>query len=157
FRAGVAMQGAHSAERTASLARRMVREVLAELGPGADPPRFVLHNGPLAHTRIELREPAMELTLGRGDDVTFALHDADASRRHASVRRDWQGVFVTDLGSKNGVLVNGVRITGEQQLHDGDELLVGSTRLQFDDPAEAYLREIARASDTPREPPAADP
>src|SRR6266513_221062 len=61
------------------------------------------------------------------------------SRMHAKVRRDWGGVTVFDLGSTNGVKVNGQRIDKEQKLRDRDELDVGGVRMVYLDPTE--LRE----------------
>jgi pSer/pThr/pTyr-binding forkhead associated (FHA) protein len=39
---------------------------------------------------------------------------------------------VTDLGSSNGVFVNGVRIGGSQPLRSGDEVQIGNTRFRFE-------------------------
>src|SRR3954463_7581126 len=48
--------------------------------------------------------------VGRGDDVEVQLQGGEVSRRHA--RFNVQGLLVTvmDLGSRNGVVVNGVRV-----------------------------------------------
>jgi pSer/pThr/pTyr-binding forkhead associated (FHA) protein len=45
-------------------------------------------------------------------------------------RRD--GVWVQDLGSTNGTLVNGVRIDGPRRLEPGDVVRVGETDLRFE-------------------------
>jgi pSer/pThr/pTyr-binding forkhead associated (FHA) protein len=42
-----------------------------------------------------------------------------------------EGVFLRDLGSRNGTLVNGVRVIGEQHLQDGDHIQVGPLVLQL--------------------------
>jgi len=70
------------------------------------------------------------LVLGRGDEATLRLFDETASRRHAEVRREGDGVVVEDLGSANGTRVNGARVT-RAILADGDEIAIGAVRLRF--------------------------
>ena len=142
FRAGLAMQGAHNAERTAAIARRMVREALGAVGPGSDPPRLTFLNGHRAGERFAIPESEKGLALGRDLECDVRIDDSDASRRHALLRRTWEGVTITDLGAKNVTLVNDVAVTGERRLKDRDEVLIGATRLVYEDPAEAFLREL---------------
>ena len=40
--------------------------------------------------------------------------------------------FVVDLGSTNGTMLNGVKITAEQKLKNGDALMFGSTPARFE-------------------------
>jgi pSer/pThr/pTyr-binding forkhead associated (FHA) protein len=79
---------------------------------------------------------ADRVTIGSddGNDVTLGA-DPTASRLHAAFERFGSGWCVTDLGSRNGTLVNGERILGPRALHHGDEILVGGTRLVFRDEA----------------------
>lgn len=72
------------------------------------------------------------LTIGRGRGNDLVLDgDGTVSRRHAEVV-DRDGTWVAvDLGSSNGTLLNGDRVSGEQALRDGDELVIGSARLVF--------------------------
>src|SRR5215218_9444169 len=56
--------------------------------------------------------------------------DADGvSRVHAVFERFGASWCVRDLGSRNGIFVNGRRIVGERGLHSGDEILLGRLRL----------------------------
>jgi hypothetical protein len=74
------------------------------------------------------------VTIGRLPECDIVLGDANASRRHVEVRQatDGGGGFVVvDLGSTNGTKVNGVGIT-THRLRDGDEIMIGSTRLRFE-------------------------
>jgi pSer/pThr/pTyr-binding forkhead associated (FHA) protein len=142
FRAGLAMEGVHNAERTAALAKRMVREALGAVGPGADPPRLTFLNGPRAGERVPIPESPQGLTIGRDLECEVRIDDSDASRRHARIRRTWDGVSVVDLGAKNDTFVNDVPLQGERRLRDRDELLLGATRVVFEDPAEVFLREL---------------
>ncbi|MBL8949351.1 MAG: sigma 54-dependent Fis family transcriptional regulator [Myxococcaceae bacterium] len=52
------------------------------------------------------------LVLGSGDDAGLQLADATVSRRHASLEPSPQGVWVKDLGSKNGTFLAGTRVDG---------------------------------------------
>jgi pSer/pThr/pTyr-binding forkhead associated (FHA) protein len=54
------------------------------------------------------------------------------SRRHAEVRPAADGWTVTDLGSTNGVLLNGRSAQGVAPLRAGDRLGLGSTELVFE-------------------------
>lgn len=72
------------------------------------------------------------VTIGRQSDCTIALNDTNVSRRHAEIRLGQRAYVVVDLGSTNGTLVNGARITGEQRLADGDILSFGSTYVRFE-------------------------
>lgn len=142
FRAGLAMQGAHNAERTAAMARRMVREALGAVGPGSEPPRLTFLNGRRAGERFAIPESEKGLTLGRDLDCDVRIDDSDASRKHALLRRTWEGVTIADIGAKNATLVNDSPVAGERRLKDRDEVLIGATRLVYEDPAEAFLREL---------------
>jgi hypothetical protein len=71
-------------------------------------------------------------TLGRSRSCDVVLDDANVSRRHAEVRPRGGGWFVSDLGSTNGVSVNGVRIEQAHALRPGDRIELGTTRLTFE-------------------------
>lgn len=76
------------------------------------------------------------LTLGRGPGADLALPDPGASRRHARVLLGDDGAAaVEDLGSKNGLRLNGRRLPpGPAALRAGDVLTVGGTALRYVDP-----------------------
>jgi hypothetical protein len=72
--------------------------------------------------------------LGRSRDCDITLDDANVSRHHAEVRPSGGSWVVRDLGSTNGVKVNGRRIDGSrpQSLKPGDVVELGTSRLTFD-------------------------
>ncbi len=76
--------------------------------------------------------------IGRGRHADLLLNEATISRAHALLGRDGDHVFVQDLGSTNGTLVNGNR-ADRQNLNDGDELAMGrlSLRVQISRSPEA--------------------
>lgn len=71
--------------------------------------------------------------VGRDSGANLELGDLQLSRRHALLIQASQGFFLKDLGSRNGVLINEVRVPARQQafLHDGDVLTMGRTTLIF--------------------------
>jgi hypothetical protein len=71
-------------------------------------------------------------TLGRSRDCDVVLEDAGISRRHAELRPGPDGWTVADLGSTNGVRVNGVPVRGVQLLRSGDRIELGSTEIVFE-------------------------
>jgi hypothetical protein len=70
--------------------------------------------------------------IGRSRDCEIALDDAGVSRHHAQLRPQGGGWTIEDLGSTNGVLVNGVPIHGAQPLSAGDRVELGSTEIVFE-------------------------
>ena len=69
-------------------------------------------------------------TIGRLPECEVMLDDPSVSRRHARIQRRGMGWFIEDLGSTNGVKVNGSRV-GESDLADGDRLQLGTVQLLF--------------------------
>ncbi len=70
--------------------------------------------------------------LGRSRECDCILDDGNISRRHAELTRapngDWS---IADLGSTNGVKVNGRRVQSTR-VSPGDEVVLGTTRFTFD-------------------------
>jgi len=126
---------AASPQRTASLARELVRSLL-----GADnAPQLTVERGPIAGASRALAPPESTLVIGRGDEAGWVIADADLSRTHTEIRRGWDGVRLADLGSKNGTKLDGVRVT-DAELRDGSLIELGNLALRFRDPAERHLR-----------------
>jgi len=72
-------------------------------------------------------------TIGRASDNAVSLAGDDfASGHHARVESARDGVWIVDLGSTNGTLVNGERLNGRRRLHEGDVLQIGDTELRFE-------------------------
>ncbi len=71
-------------------------------------------------------------TIGRSRDCDIVLDDVGVSRRHAEVRPGPDGWAIADLGSTNGMLVNGRSVRGPQLLHAGDRIGLGSTEIVFE-------------------------
>jgi hypothetical protein len=69
--------------------------------------------------------------IGRADGNTLIVEDEFISAHHAMVLERNGAWWVRDDGSTNGTLVNGVRVTSEVPLHEGDELQVGQVRMRL--------------------------
>ena len=83
----------------------------------------------LRYQAIDLKLDTTDFVVGRTSGCHLVLGDALVSRRHAAFRVTRDGVEVRDLGSRNGVLVNGTRIDGPSLLKDGDQVRVGAQDL----------------------------
>jgi pSer/pThr/pTyr-binding forkhead associated (FHA) protein len=74
---------------------------------------------------------ANELTVGRGGGCGVVLaDDTFVSTVHARVYRRDGDVWVEDLGSRNGTLLNGAALTVAQPLRRGDQLQFGRTVIE---------------------------
>ncbi len=74
------------------------------------------------------------LTVGRAPECDISLADTKISRRHAEFDASGSMPRVTDLGSRNGILVNGRKV-GAADLAPGDIVTVGDARIRFDERA----------------------
>jgi DNA-binding winged helix-turn-helix (wHTH) protein len=72
-----------------------------------------------------------ETILGRSREATLFLDDESVSRRHARLMINGGSVTVEDLGSKNGTVLNGARVSGPERIDDGATILIGSVALVF--------------------------
>jgi hypothetical protein len=71
------------------------------------------------------------VVVGRSREADIVLQDPNVSRRHAELRRGDGGWQIVDLGSTNGIKVNGRRVDN-QQLSAGDQITIGVTDLTFE-------------------------
>ncbi len=70
--------------------------------------------------------------LGRSPDATIRLQDTGVSRQHATIRRDGNLFWVSDLGSANGSFVNDVAVTTARALRHGDRIQLGTCLFTFE-------------------------
>jgi pSer/pThr/pTyr-binding forkhead associated (FHA) protein len=66
-----------------------------------------------------------EFIIGRSQSCHLSAGSSAISRQHCAILRDENRVTVKDLGSRNGTLINGHKISEETELVSGDELSVG--------------------------------
>jgi pSer/pThr/pTyr-binding forkhead associated (FHA) protein/MinD-like ATPase involved in chromosome partitioning or flagellar assembly len=67
------------------------------------------------------------VTIGRVDGNDIVIHDSAMSRQHARIEVTEDGLTIVDLGSLNGVLLNGERIEQARALYEGDVVQIGRT------------------------------
>lgn len=72
-----------------------------------------------------------EVILGRSPDCHITIEDPLISRRHARIALRDDKALVSDLGSRNGLKLNGRGIEGEVELRDGDRIRLGTQELLF--------------------------
>ncbi|MDA3959429.1 MAG: FHA domain-containing protein [Planctomycetota bacterium] len=90
--------------------------------------------------------PAGELMLGRHKDCTLRLDDPRLSRQHCKLQVRQDGLSVEDLGSSNGVLVNGYRVTTTAECRHGDLLIVGPFTFEVDIKSEEACPAVVEGS-----------
>ena len=101
----------------------------SEDGPRVRPP-----SGAMAIVRsgfyegLEVVLDRERIVIGRGRKADLALAEATISRAHAAIGFDGERFFVEDLGSTNGTLVNGARVS-RQPLKTDDEIQMGKLRI----------------------------
>lgn len=75
---------------------------------------------------------AHDTTIGRAPQCQIQLLSRAVSRRHARIEQGDAGeMIVSDLGTKNGIKLNGRRIQGAAVLKEGDKLVVGDVSMVF--------------------------
>jgi pSer/pThr/pTyr-binding forkhead associated (FHA) protein len=85
-------------------------------------------DGPAAGTEYALT--AESAIIGRGPQVDILIDDDSMSRQHAAIELLEDGFRIRDMGSTNGVTVNGSTITGADLKH-GDHVALGERTLQY--------------------------
>ena len=111
----------------------------AAIGPAAHAGLIVERSG-----KVERVTPfrGAELIVGRGPTCDLVLATAGVSRRHARFVREGDSFRVLDLGSANGLRVNGERAT-ERLLNVGDVVAIDDFTLTFvidNEPLEAVVQ-----------------
>jgi len=68
--------------------------------------------------------------IGRGTDTDLRIDDPGISRNHAEIRQQGGDVTIVDVGSTNGIVINGRRVQ-QARLDDGSAVVLGSTTMIF--------------------------
>ena len=82
----------------------------------------------VGETKLAITAPVT--VLGRGTDVDLRIDDPGVSRRHAEVRLHGDEAIIVDLGSTNGVVLDG-RVVEDAVLTDGASIRLGTTDIVF--------------------------
>lgn len=97
----------------------------------------------------ETREIRAGMVLGRLDACDWKVDDASVSRRHARVVAEGAALYLEDLGSSNGVLLNGIKVT-RLRLRGGDLVTLGAVAFDvLSDDGDAAAPAAAPAAPAP--------
>jgi len=81
--------------------------------------------------QFQLLPPSGTLLIGRSSTADIRIQDASVSREHARITVEEAETWITDLGSHNGIRVNGRDVKGSQRLQSGDVVMLGTVTLVF--------------------------
>ncbi len=154
FHTGVALPQTVTAERTAELARRLFRQSHAGAHVGA--PRLCVLTGPQTGKSLDVPNPPARLLIGRAAGCQLVLDDPDVTEEHVELVRDLDGVMIRKIERAARLEINGLTVE-HKRLRDADELVLGKTRLLFEDPAEEPIDGLAAEADRTLPPPALSP
>ncbi len=87
-----------------------------------------------------------ETLLGRSPECHVTIEDPLVSRRHARIVIQDQVPVIQDLGSRNGLRINGALIRGEAPLADGDRVRIGTQELVFCQVPECDVKGVSRTT-----------
>ena len=131
-------------EPTATYVRGKHTDIVAP-GPSAAPYLKAVAGITEGDTTFRLEQRDHEYMFGRTRRCDFRVNVNEVSREHASFTRRSDGVYVNDLGSVNGVLVNNTRVK-EYRLYDGDLVQIGHVKLRLFDANGMRPRESERST-----------
>lgn len=105
--------------------------------PSIPPDRLVMLSAPVPGAEFALSGDHMRL--GRSEDLEVWVNHRSVSREHAEIIRDEDGTFrIADLGSANGIQVNGEEVD-ETDLEPYDVVKLGRVRLRYVPEGEGYV------------------
>jgi pSer/pThr/pTyr-binding forkhead associated (FHA) protein len=108
----------------------MIYRAPAPSTPEAPPPEPVREAVTLTIAGRTQEITAPSVVLGRSREADVRIADVNVSRRHAELRQEGATYWIVDLGSTNGIEVNGKR-TDRARVRDGDRITIGSTEIVF--------------------------
>ena len=91
--------------------------------------RLTIVDGKDAGKNIEITKD--EILAGRSLDNDFVISDISVSRKHFKITKENNRFIVKDLGSGNGIKINGSKTTSAE-LADGDIISVGARQIKFE-------------------------
>jgi Protein of unknown function (DUF3662)/FHA domain len=111
-------------------AQTMIYKSPAPVTPDAPPPEPEREVITLTVSGRKHEVTTASVVLGRSREADVRVADVNVSRRHAELRQEGTGYWIVDLGSTNGLEVNGKRVD-RARVRDGDRITLGSTEVVF--------------------------
>lgn len=90
--------------------------------------KLIITSGPLEGSKYDVDE---DITIGRGDSNHIVVPDRSVSVIHCQIHFSPEGPVIKDLGSTNGLKINGERLI-TAPLHDGDCIAVGKSKMRVE-------------------------
>jgi pSer/pThr/pTyr-binding forkhead associated (FHA) protein len=108
-------------------------------------PQVFIMNGPEKGRSIPFE--ASTVSLGRGTENTIQVRDKSISRKHLRIEMRGEKCFITDMGSKNGTFIDGIRMKPETEyeVQEGMPIAVGKTFMSIGKP---YPKEVLAVLDS---------
>jgi pSer/pThr/pTyr-binding forkhead associated (FHA) protein len=108
-------------------------------------PKIYIMNGPDKGRSFEVDEEA--IFIGRAPDNEIHINDKSVSRKHLKIVKRAEKYYVTDLGSRNGTFIDGMRISGgkEYEVKEGMPIAAGKTFLSV---GKAYPDDVLAVLDS---------
>jgi Protein of unknown function (DUF3662)/FHA domain len=111
-------------------AQTMVYKAPPPAVPDAPPPEPQLEVVTLTISGRKHEVSSPSVVLGRSREADIRIGDVNVSRRHAELRQEGATYWIVDLGSTNGLEVNGKQVD-RARLRDGDRITIGTTEVVF--------------------------
>lgn len=86
--------------------------------------RLKIQTGKTSEQNIETNIVS-SLIVGRSDTCDIYIDDTKLSRQHFVIENDDGDIYVMDLQSRNGTMLNGIRINSRQRISNGDKIMAG--------------------------------
>jgi predicted component of type VI protein secretion system len=145
FHTGVLVAEPISAERTAELARRLLRDAYGARSQLLPAPRLCVVSGPHTGDVLEIPPAPSRMLVGGGVTCQLVLLTGDVAPEHVEVIHDLDGVLMRALGDQT--LTVAEHVVRSRRLRDGDELVLGNTRLLFEEPAQVAIDALKNEPD----------
>ena len=133
-------------EATETYVRRQISDLFSPGPAAATAPFLTVVSGVKGGATFRFVERNRHYTIGRARACDFRIKADEVSREHAAFTWRDEGVEVADLGSINGVIVNGERALEPKRLYDGDLVQVGPVKLRLFNPGEDPAAALADPS-----------
>ena len=121
---------------------KMIKKVLNAIDTGQNPSLEII-KGPHEGRKAFLDDPIDELFIGRDPACHLSIESDVISRRHAVIRKKWGGVTITDLQSKNGMIIHDKKVK-EYTLKDGDIITLGNIQILYRNPQEIDVEGLSK-------------
>ncbi|MFV0445972.1 MAG: sigma 54-interacting transcriptional regulator [Planctomycetaceae bacterium] len=113
----------------------MQQDEISQTVPQTPPPAaLILYRGP-ARLDVYHLHPESRLTIGRSPSNSVVVPDPKCSRHHAELFVSHNEWTVRDLGSKNGLTIDGRRVQGDWPLEFGQAIEIGECSLKLEVPS----------------------